>query len=816
MLSASTVVVAGLVWVLLLFAVALYGERRADRFARLWPAIYALSLAVYCTAWTFYGTVTQAARWNTPIPPTFIGTILLFLFALPFLGRLAALAQAQNSASLADLIASRFGKDPRLAAWITVVAVLGMVPYVALQLKAVAMSFAMLTGGAAQAPAWQDAAFWIAVVMALFAMLFGTRRAAATEHNRGLVLAVAFESLIKLAAMLAVGVFAVFGMNDGLGALAARIPAAFEGRPDSGFFALVALGAVAMFTLPHQFHLGIVELRERRHLRTARWLFPLYLLLIAAPILPLAWAGRAAFGDLVPSDLYVLALPLSEGHHALALLTFLGGVSAATGMVILVALTLSIMISNHWFAPRVVRTSRRKAGLSTDASYRFERGIDSAGVAEVLALGAALLAQVGGGRVETTMLVGAVPAARASVTLRPSRVALLLGERVPAAEITALLGGIGFVVTPSGEALTVTPPSWRHDVTREVDLIEEVARLRGFDRLPDALQGARPGTVPDHPLFTTYRRVRDALVAEGLLEVRPLPFTSGRVPGRDALEADLVRVINPLGDDEPFLRRSVLETLARRAEYNLNRMQGDVRLFEVGTVFQAQGTALPREEQRVGVLLMGRRRPVHFTEPQPPAFDEWDAQSLAARLGAAAFPGATIALVPAEEPYLWKVQAGGVTVGEVRRLALDAPVWAKPAFGIEIALGVISSAMVAGRGAHAHATAPERPRPAAPVRYTALPTTPAAEFDLALLVPDAVSAGQVEALIRSVSGTQLERCELFDQFRGAGVPDGARSLAWRLTFRHPERTLRDKEIEGRRVQLLKTLEAQLGVRPRTA
>ncbi len=504
-------------------------------------------------------------------------------------------------------------------------------------------------------------------------------------------------------------------------------------------------------------------------------------------------------------------LVIADAERATAIAGVMGGRASEV-----TATTTRVVLEVAEFAPRVVRTSRRKAGLSTDASYRFERGIDSAGVAEVLALGAALLAQVGGGRVETTMLVGAVPAARASVTLRPSRVALLLGERVPAAEITALLGGIGFVVTPSGEALTVTPPSWRHDVTREVDLIEEVARLRGFDRLPDALQGARPGTVPDHPLFTTYRRVRDALVAEGLLEVRPLPFTSGRVPGRDALEADLVRVINPLGDDEPFLRRSVLETLARRAEYNLNRMQGDVRLFEVGTVFQAQGTALPREEQRVGVLLMGRRRPVHFTEPQPPAFDEWDAQSLAARLGAAAFPGATIALVPAEEPYLWKVQAGGVTVGEVRRLALDAPVWAKPAFGIEIALGVISSAMVAGRGAHAHATAPERPRPAAPVRYTALPTTPAAEFDLALLVPDAVSAGQVEALIRSVSGTQLERCELFDQFRGAGVPDGARSLAWRLTFRHPERTLRDKEIEGRRVQLLKTLEAQLGVRPRTA
>lgn len=362
MLSASTVIIAGLIWVLMLFGVALYGERRAERFARIWPWIYALSLAVYCTAWTFYGTVTQAARWNTPIPPTFIGTILLFLFAMPFLRRLAALAQAQNSASLADLIASRFGKDSRLAALITAVAVLGMVPYVALQLKAVAMSYAMLTGGTAHVPAWQDAAFWIALVMALFAMLFGTRRAAATEHNRGLVLAVAFESLIKLAAMLAVGAYAIFGMHDGLAELASRVQPQPGASPDSAYLALVALGALAMFTLPHQFHLGVVELRDRDHLRTARWLFPVYLLLIAAPILPLAWAGQVAFGTTVPSDLYVLALPLSEGQHALALLTFLGGVSAATGMVILVALTLSIMIANHWIAPRVVRSATPASG----------------------------------------------------------------------------------------------------------------------------------------------------------------------------------------------------------------------------------------------------------------------------------------------------------------------------------------------------------------------------------------------------------------------------------------------------------------------
>jgi len=504
-------------------------------------------------------------------------------------------------------------------------------------------------------------------------------------------------------------------------------------------------------------------------------------------------------------------LVIADAQRATALAGVMGGrASEVTDH------TSRVVLEVAEFGPRVVRATRRKAGLSTDASYRFERGVDPAGVAEVLALGAALLAQVGGGKVETLLHVGKPASPRAAVVLRPSRVALLLGDAIPAGEIAQLLTSIGFTVTPQGDVLSVVAPSWRHDVSRDVDLIEEVARLRGFDRLPDTLQGARPGTVPDHPLFAAYRRVRDALVAEGLLEVRPLPFTAGKVAGADEPEQDLVRVLNPLADDEPYLRRSVLETLARRAEYNLNRMQGDVRIFEVGTVFQSQGKALPREEQRVGILVMGRRRPVHFTEPQPPAFDEWDAKALAARLATVAFPGAAIALVPSEPPYLWKVQAGGVTCGEVRRVVLDAPVWAKPAFGVELTLGLMPSMMVAARGANAHASAPARAGRPDPVRYVALPTTPAAEFDLALLVPDGVLASQVEQQLRTLSGAQLERCELFDEFRGTGVPDGMRSLAWRLTFRHPERTLRDKEIEGRRVQLLKALEAQLGVRPRTA
>ena len=503
-------------------------------------------------------------------------------------------------------------------------------------------------------------------------------------------------------------------------------------------------------------------------------------------------------------------LVIADASVPIALAGVMGGraseVTAATTRVVLeVAL----------FAPTVVRATRRRAGLSTDASYRFERGVDAAAVGEMLALGAALLAQVGGGRVDALLHAGGVPSTRPTVAVRPSRVALLLGESISGDEIRRLLESIGFgCTTHVGGSLDVTPPSWRHDVSREVDLIEEVARLRGFDRLPDTLQGARPGTVPDHPLYTTYRRVREALVAEGLHEVRPLPFTSGRAGGVES--ADLVRVANPLADDEPFLRQSVLDTLARRAEYNLSRMQGDVRLFEVGTTFTARGKTLPREEQRVGLLVMGARRPVHFTEPQPPAFDAWDAKALAMTLATAAFPGAPITMVPAESPVLWRVRAGGVVVGEVRQLSLDAPVWAQPAFGVDVLLGEMSSAPVAGQGQHAHGAAASGSRTNEPVRYRALPVTPAAEFDLALLVPDSVLASQVDEVLRAVSGPQLERCELFDEFRGAGVPDGSRSLAWRLTFRHPDRTLREKEIEGRRTLLLKTLEAQLGVRPRTA
>lgn len=354
MLTFTAVALASLAWLALMFGTALYAERRPTVLARHWRHVYSLSLAVHCTSWTFYGTVTQAARYGWPLPPTFLGAILLYALAIAFMMRLVRLSRETNATSLADLIATRLGKDAWLAAVVTLVAALGLIPYIALQLKAVAMSFAMLTTrspAGAIAPAWQDSALYVALAMALFAMLFGTRRASAAEHNRGLVLAMAFESVFKLAAMLALGIFVWFGLGE-LPETSYQPPA----DPAEGFAPLVLLGALAMFILPHQFHVGVVECRDERDVRTARWQFPLYLVLIALPVLPLATAGQALLGGTgVPSDLYVLALPLSQGQHGLALFAFLGGLSAATGMVVVSTLTLSLMIGNHWFAPGLLR-----------------------------------------------------------------------------------------------------------------------------------------------------------------------------------------------------------------------------------------------------------------------------------------------------------------------------------------------------------------------------------------------------------------------------------------------------------------------------
>jgi phenylalanyl-tRNA synthetase beta chain len=490
---------------------------------------------------------------------------------------------------------------------------------------------------------------------------------------------------------------------------------------------------------------------------------------------------------------------IADGSHATALAGVMGGKASEV-----TASTTDLLLEVAQFTPRDVRKVRKSLGLSTDASYRFERGVDAGATGEIAALAARLIVSVAGGTIESLIDIGESPAASPPVALRPERVAQLLGDRVSEEDIERLLSSIGFEVEPAANrAYRVIAPSWRHDISREADLVEEIARLRSYDVLPDELRPYRLGTVPDDPLYLMSLRVREALVAAGLSEARPMPFTKGRVG------VTLPRVANPLAEDEPFLRDSILDTLAHRAEFNLNQHQGNVRLFEIGSVF-TRG----REVVRAGALIMGARRPAHFTDPKPPAFDAWDSKALAEAIVRAAYPGEKVDFLPDDSGALWRVAIACGGIGVVCVVSLDAPVWASPAFGVEVRLGEFSAAAVSPAGTHAYGATEAPTRTFR--RVASLPTTPAAEFDLALIVPDSKMASEVESFIRNEGGPQLESVELFDEFRGAGVPDGSRSLAWRLTFRHPERTLRDKEIDGRRSQLLKALEKELGVVPRTA
>jgi signal transduction histidine kinase/CheY-like chemotaxis protein len=448
MLSIGVVVLAAVLWLALMFGTALYGERHPALLARHWRHVYALSLAVHCTSWSFYGTVTQAARYGWPLPPTFLGAIAFYALAVTFMMRLVRLARETNATSLADLIATRLGRDAWLAAVVTLVAALGLIPYIALQLKAVTMSFVTLTGDGARADVslWRDGSLYVALAMALFAMLFGTRRASAVEHNRGLVLAIAFESMFKLVAMLALGAFVWFGLD----ALPEAPPPISQQTAD-GFAPLVLLGALAMFILPHQFHVGVVECRDEGDVRTARWQFPLYLLLIALPALPLARAGTALLGDSVPSDMYALALPFSRGHEGVALFAFLGGLSAATGMVVVSTLTLSLMIGNHWFAPGLVRGAWSHGGNDGD-----RRGdvllLRRVGIAATMLLAWAYSRQIAGS--DALADVGAVSFS-ALATLVPALAFAVWRPQTPARAAT-----LGIVVAFAVWAWVMLVPMW--------------------------------------------------------------------------------------------------------------------------------------------------------------------------------------------------------------------------------------------------------------------------------------------------------------------------------------------------------------------
>jgi Na+/proline symporter/nitrogen-specific signal transduction histidine kinase len=371
----------------LLFAIAYYGDKRADERRSLIgnPYIYALSLAVYCTAWTFYGSVGRAAGTGVGFLPIYLGPTLMFALGWFVLRKMVRISKAQHITSIADFVSSRYGKSTLLSGLVTVIAVVGIMPYIALQLKAVSTSFtvllehpmAPLPGDAVPAPVLGDTVFWVAMLLAAFAILFGTRHIDVTEHHEGMVAAIAFESVVKLLAFLAVGAFVTFGLYSGFGDLFARAAAVpemerlftMEALPASNWVALTTISMFAILFLPRQFQVAVVENVNEDHIRKAIWLLPCYLFLINLFVLPIAFAGLLAFptGGVDP-DTFVLALPLAAGQEALALFVFLGGLSAATGMVIVESIALSTMISNDLVMPVLLRIRRLRLAERGDVS----------------------------------------------------------------------------------------------------------------------------------------------------------------------------------------------------------------------------------------------------------------------------------------------------------------------------------------------------------------------------------------------------------------------------------------------------------------
>jgi Na+/proline symporter/signal transduction histidine kinase len=349
-----------LAYVGMLFAIAYVGDRRPlyPRQPRLRPLVYSLALAVYCSSWTFYGAVGTAARSGLAYLPIYLGPLLLFVFGFGLLERLVLVARQRNITSIADFIAARFGKSHGLAALVAIIAVVAIIPYIALQFKAVAMSFAVL--GAGNSAWWfGDTALWCAALLAVFAILFGTRNIDATEHHHGLMLAVAVESLVKLLAFVAIGLYAYLHGPGIAQTLHAPVLQIEKGSMPPGFVAQTLLAFCAMFCLPRQFQIGVVECEDPRDLRKARWLFPLYMVLISAAVLPIVSAGlglpQVTNGHV---DAWVLNLPIALGDSGIALLAFVGGFSAATGMVIVAAVALATMISNDLVMPALLRIRR--------------------------------------------------------------------------------------------------------------------------------------------------------------------------------------------------------------------------------------------------------------------------------------------------------------------------------------------------------------------------------------------------------------------------------------------------------------------------
>jgi Na+/proline symporter/nitrogen-specific signal transduction histidine kinase len=408
MLQETTIIFTAFAYLGVLFAIAYYADERADagRSIIASPYVYSLSLAVYATAWTFYGSVGRAASDGVGFLPIYIGPTLMIALWWVVLRKILRISKQNRITSLADFVASRYGKSALLGGLVTVIAVIGILPYISLQLKAVSNSFTILVqypeivmpAKIAAPSIRQDTAFWVALILAAFTIAFGTRHLDAAEHHQGMVAAIAFESLVKLLAFLAVGAYVTFGIYDGFGDVFARAAAAPKlhamltplGGAAGGYASwvwLTILSMMAILFLPRQFQVAVIENVDEKHVNKAIWLFPVYMLAINVFVLPIAFGGLLRFpGGSVDADTFVLTLPMAEQHEALAMLVFIGGLSAATGMVIVETIALSTMVCNDLVMPVLLRLRRLRLNERRDLTGLL-LGIRRGAIVLILLLG---------------------------------------------------------------------------------------------------------------------------------------------------------------------------------------------------------------------------------------------------------------------------------------------------------------------------------------------------------------------------------------------------------------------------------------------
>ncbi len=406
MMPFNALIAIALIYVLFLFAVAFWAERRAAQGRTGWlysPWIYTLSLSVYCTAWTFYGAVGYAARSGLEFVTIYLGPTLVMVGWWWVLRRLVRIGRAQRITSIADLLSSRFGKSTQIGMIVTLIAIIAGTPYIALQLQSVTLSFAVFAqvdGTLWEATDFNQTAMWVAIGLAVFTVLFGTRNLDANERHHGVVMAIAVEAVVKLFALVAVGIFVVWGIAGGPTEMIDRIETSdidLWDQESGRWISLIFLSGAAFLCLPRMFQVLVVENSDERHLPFASWAFPLYLLLMSLFVVPIAVVGL----DLLPEgsnpDLFVLTVPLFEGENGLAVLSFLGGFSSATSMVIVAAIALSTMVSNHIVVPIWLSfQAQQQAMISGDVRNVILRA-RRISIAAIMALGFLYYRLSGGG-----------------------------------------------------------------------------------------------------------------------------------------------------------------------------------------------------------------------------------------------------------------------------------------------------------------------------------------------------------------------------------------------------------------------------------